>query len=44
MQCFQRTRKVKVPSLPETIKEKSTFRAKALRRELAVEGPTHTPL
>ena len=28
------TRKVKVLSLPETIKEKSTFRAKALRREL----------
>ena len=30
------TRKVKVISLPETIKEKSTFRAKALRRELAL--------
>ena len=30
------TRKVKVLSLPETIKEKSTFRAKALRRELIV--------
>ena len=30
------TRKVKVLSLPETIKEKSTFRAKALRRELVV--------
>ena len=28
------TRKVKVLSLPETIKEKSTFRAKALRQEL----------
>ena len=28
------TRKVKVLSLPETIKEKSTFRAKALRRKL----------
>ena len=28
------TRKVKVLSLPEAIKEKSTFRAKALRREL----------
>ena len=27
-------RKVKVLSLPETIKEKSTFQAKALRREL----------
>ena len=32
------TRKVKVLSLPETIKEKSTFRAKALRRELIVGG------
>ena len=31
---FNDTRKVKVLSLPETIKEKSTFRAKALRREL----------
>ena len=30
----ENTRKVKVLSLPETIKEKSTFRAKALRREL----------
>ena len=30
------TRKVKVLSLPETIKQNSTFRAKALRRELAV--------
>ena len=30
------TRKVKVLSLPETITEKSTFRAKALRRELIV--------
>ena len=30
------TRKVKVLSLPKTIKEKSTFRAKALRRELVV--------
>ena len=28
------TRKVKVLSLPETIKEKSTFRTKAVRREL----------
>ena len=28
---FNDTRKVKVFSLPETIKEKSTFRAKALR-------------
>ena len=34
---FNDTRKVKVLSLPETIKEKSTFRAKALRRELVVE-------
>ena len=33
---FSDTRKVKVRSLPETIKEKSTFRAKALRRELVV--------
>ena len=31
---FNDTRKVKVLSLPETIKEKLTFRAKALRREL----------
>ena len=30
---FNDTRKVMVLSLPETIKEKSTFRAKALRRE-----------
>ena len=29
---FSDTRKVKVFSLPETIKEKSSFRAKALRR------------
>ena len=33
---FSDTRKVKVLSLPETIKEKSTFPAKALRRELVV--------
>ena len=33
---FNDTRKVKVLSLPETIKEKSTFRAKALRRGLVV--------
>ena len=33
---FNGTRKVKFLSLPETIKEKSTFRAKALRRELVV--------
>ena len=31
---FNDTRKVKVLSLPETIKEKLTFRAKALRQEL----------
>ena len=31
---YNDTRKVKVLSLPETIKEKSTFRAKALRRDL----------
>ena len=31
---FNDTRKVKVLSLPETIKGKSTFRAKALHREL----------
>ena len=30
---FPISRKVKVISLPETIKEKSTFRAKALRSE-----------
>ena len=35
---FNDTRKVKVLSLPETIKEKSTFRAKALRRELVGRG------
>ena len=35
---FNHTRKVKVLSLPETIKEKSTFRAKALRRESVVGG------
>ena len=33
---FHDTRKVKVLSLPETIKKKSTFRAKALRLELVV--------
>ena len=37
---FNDTQKVKVLSLPETIKEKSRFRAKALRRELIV-GTTH---
>ena len=35
---FNDTRKVKVLSLPETMKEKSTFRAKALRRELATNS------
>ena len=33
---FNYTRKVKVVSLPETIKKKSTFRAKVFRREVAV--------
>ena len=33
---FNDTRRVKALSLPETIKEKSTFRAKAIRRELVV--------
>ena len=32
---FNDTRKIKVLSLPETIKKKSTFRAKALRRAFA---------
>ena len=41
--AFNYTRKVKVLSLPETIKEKSTFRAKALRRELVLL-PTSTTL
>ena len=41
--AFNGTRKVKVLPLPETIKEKSTFRAKALRRELVVGvGENHT--
>ena len=35
---FNDMQKVKVLSLPETIKEKLTFRAKALRRELVVGG------
>ena len=35
---FNDTRKVKVLSLPETIKEKSTFREKALRRETGKTG------
>ena len=33
---FNDARKVRVLSLPETIKEKSTFRAKALRRPFVV--------
>ena len=40
---FNNTQKVKVLSLPETIKEKSMFRVKTLRRELvrrAFEGPS----
>ena len=37
---FNDTRKVSVLSIPETIKEKSTFRAKALRRELVASGVT----
>ena len=38
---FNDTRKVKVLSLPETTKGKSTFRAKAPRRELTPdEGPS----
>ena len=40
---FNDTRKVKVLSLPETIKQKSTFRAKALRRELALLTPDEGP-
>ena len=35
---FNDTRKVKVLSLPETIKEKPTFRAKAFRRELVTNS------
>ena len=41
---FNDARKVKVLSLPETIKEKSTFRAKALRRELLVTPNQLLPL
>ena len=37
---FNDTRKVKVLSLPEAIKEKSTFRAKALRLLTPGEGPS----
>ena len=40
---FNDTRKVKILSLPETIKEKSTFRAKALRRELVLLTPDEGP-
>ena len=36
LHCVPSTRKVKALSLPETIKEKSTFQGKALRRELVV--------
>ena len=39
--AFKRKRKVKVPSLPETIKKKSTFRAKTLRPGVGSdEGPS----
>ena len=38
------TRKVKVLSLPETIKQKSTFRAKALRRKGPLLTPNEGPL
>ena len=40
---LQATRKVKILSLPETIKEKSTFRAKALRRELVETNSQRRP-
>ena len=42
LQIYTHTRKVKVLSPPETIKEKSTFRAKALRPPLLTpdEGPS----
>ena len=40
---FNDTQKVKVLSLPETIKEKSTFRAKALCRELVLLTPDEGP-
>ena len=33
--AFEGTRKGKVHPLPETMKEKSTFRAKALRRSVS---------
>ena len=36
--AFKGTRKLKVLSLPETTKEKSSFRAKALRREVSEVG------
>ena len=35
-------RKVKALSLPDTIKEKSTFRPKALRRELVMTPTTNS--
>ena len=38
------TRKVKVFSLPETEKEKSTFKAKALRREVSTSRRSAFPL
>ena len=38
---FNDTRKVKVLSLPETIKEKSTFRVKVFRRELVLLSTTN---
>ena len=36
---FNDTRKIRVLPLPETMKEKSTFRAKALRRRLPTTAP-----
>ena len=39
---FNDTRKVRVLSLPETIKEKSTFRANALRRESLLKADFHS--
>ena len=41
---FNDTQKVKVLSLPETITEKSTFRAKALCRELVLPSTKGRPL
>ena len=40
---FNDMQKVKVLSLPETIKQESTFRAKALRRELHELTPDEGP-